>query len=124
MGRVIRLKSVKCLLLPFRSTPGRIIGGAWWFVVLIMITSYTANLAAFLTIEKLLTPIESADDLVSQSEIAYGTLDSGSTQAYFSVGNSIINPLYSNGFYLHIGTISIVLPNVHFKGSRAVFPQL
>lgn len=65
--------------------PGRIIGGAWWFVVLIMITSYTANLAAFLTIEKLLTPIESADDLVSQSEIAYGTLDSGSTQAYFMV---------------------------------------
>ena len=52
-----------------------------------MITSYTANLAAFLTIEKLLTPIESADDLVSQSEIAYGTLDSGSTQAYFQVGH-------------------------------------
>ena len=69
----------------FRSIPGRIIGGAWWFVVLIMITSYTANLAAFLTIEKLLTPIDSADDLVAQSEIAYGTLDSGSTQAFFKV---------------------------------------
>ena len=66
--------------------------------MLIMITSYTANLAAFLTIEKLLTPIESADDLVSQSEIAYGTLDSGSTQAYFSVGNSFINLLYSYRF--------------------------
>ena len=50
-----------------------------------MITSYTANLAAFLTIEKLLTPIDSADDLVAQSEIAYGTLDSGSTQAFFKV---------------------------------------
>ena len=72
--------------LPFRSVPGRIIGGAWWFVVLMMISSYTANLAAFLTIEKMLTPIESADDLVSQSEISYGTLDSGSTQAFFRVG--------------------------------------
>ena len=53
-----------------------------------MITSYTANLAAFLTIEKLLTPIDSADDLVAQSEIAYGTLDSGSTQAFFKVSNA------------------------------------
>ena len=68
-----------------RSVPGRIIGGAWWFVVLIMISSYTANLAAFLTIEKMLTPIDSADDLISQSEISYGTLESGSTQAFFQV---------------------------------------
>ena len=72
-----------------RSVPGRIIGGAWWFVVLIMISSYTANLAAFLTIEKMLTPIESADDLISQSEISYGTLDSGSTQAFFRVSFAI-----------------------------------
>ena len=93
------MQIINCLVLPFRSTPGRIIGGAWWFVVLIMITSYTANLAAFLTIEKLLTPIESADDLVSQSEIAYGTLDSGSTQAYFSVSNSIITSIYQCTYF-------------------------
>ena len=55
-----------------------------------MISSYTANLAAFLTIEKMLTPIESADDLVSQSEISYGTLDSGSTQAFFRVNMILI----------------------------------
>ncbi|KAL3878269.1 hypothetical protein ACJMK2_030634 [Sinanodonta woodiana] len=70
-----------------RSTSGRIVGGAWWSVVLICISSYTANLAAFLTIEKLLTPIESADDLVKQSEIAYGTLDSGSTEEFFMKSN-------------------------------------
>ncbi|WAR00270.1 GRIA2-like protein [Mya arenaria] len=70
-----------------RSAPGRIIGGAWWFAVLITISSYTANLAAFLTIEKLLTPIESADDLVKQTDIAYGTLASGSTQEYFMTSN-------------------------------------
>lgn len=66
-----------------RSASGRIIGGAWWFACLITISSYTANLAAFLTIETLRTPIESADDLVKQSEIAYGTLSSGSTQDFF-----------------------------------------
>ncbi|XP_053398486.1 glutamate receptor 2-like [Mercenaria mercenaria] len=66
-----------------RSASGRIIGGAWWFACLITISSYTANLAAFLTIETLSTPIESADDLVKQSDIAYGTLNSGSTQTFF-----------------------------------------
>jgi hypothetical protein len=69
----------------FRSNAGRIVGGAWWFVVLISISSYTANLAAFLTIEKLLTPIESADDLAKQTDISYGTLDSGASQDFFRV---------------------------------------
>lgn len=82
-----------CVFSGFRSTPGRIIGGAWWFAVLITISSYTANLAAFLTIEKLLTPIESADDLVKQTEIAYGTLDSGTTKEFFRV--SVVDILCS-----------------------------
>jgi len=69
----------------YRSASGRIIGGAWWFAVLITISSYTANLAAFLTIEKLLTPIESADDLVKQTEISYGVVDGGSTKTFFEV---------------------------------------
>lgn len=69
----------------FRSAAGRIIGGTWWFAVLIVISSYTANLAAFLTIEKMVTAIESADDLAKQTEISYGTLDSGSTQDFFKV---------------------------------------
>lgn len=66
-----------------RSVAGRIIGGTWWFAVLIVISSYTANLAAFLTIDKLLTPIQNADDLAAQTEITYGTLESGSTQSFF-----------------------------------------
>ena len=35
----------------------------WFFFALIMISSYTANLAAFLTVETLEKPIESAEDL-------------------------------------------------------------
>ena len=37
-----------------------------------MISSYTANLAAFLTVERMATPIEKADDLAEQSDIQYG----------------------------------------------------
>jgi len=70
-----------------RSLSGRIVGGVWWFFTLIIISSYTANLAAFLTVERMVSPIESAEDLAKQTEIAYGTLDSGSTKEFFRVKN-------------------------------------
>ncbi|KFP89434.1 Glutamate receptor 3, partial [Apaloderma vittatum] len=72
-----------------RSLSGRIVGGVWWFFTLIIISSYTANLAAFLTVERMVSPIESAEDLAKQTEIAYGTLDSGSTKEFFRV--SLLN---------------------------------
>ncbi|XP_029028786.1 glutamate receptor 1-like isoform X3 [Betta splendens] len=67
-----------------RSLSGRIVGGVWWFFTLIIISSYTANLAAFLTVERMVSPIESAEDLAKQTEIAYGTLEGGSTKDFFS----------------------------------------
>lgn len=60
-------------------------GGIWWFFTLIIISSYTANLAAFLTVERMITPIENAEDLASQTDIPYGTLESGSTMTFFRV---------------------------------------
>nr|XP_015811456.2 glutamate receptor 1a isoform X1 [Nothobranchius furzeri] len=66
-----------------RSLSGRIVGGVWWFFTLIIISSYTANLAAFLTVERMVSPIESAEDLAKQTEIAYGTLDAGATKEFF-----------------------------------------
>ena len=55
------------------------VGGVWWFFSLILISSYTANLAAFLTVDRMVAPINSADDLASQTEIEYGALEGGST---------------------------------------------
>ncbi|XP_050301839.1 glutamate receptor ionotropic, kainate 2-like isoform X13 [Anthonomus grandis grandis] len=66
-----------------QATSTRIVGGIWWFFTLIIISSYTANLAAFLTVERMITPIENAEDLASQTEIPYGTLESGSTMTFF-----------------------------------------
>ena len=62
----------------------------WWFFTLIMISSYTANLAAFLTVERMESPIESAEDLAKQTKIKYGCLESGSTRAFFRVSISRI----------------------------------
>ncbi|XP_074105439.1 glutamate receptor ionotropic, kainate 2 isoform X3 [Cotesia typhae] len=66
-----------------KATSTRIVGGVWWFFTLIIISSYTANLAAFLTVERMITPIEHAEDLAGQTDITYGTLDSGSTMTFF-----------------------------------------
>lgn len=68
-----------------RAISTRIIGGTWWFFTLIIISSYTANLAAFLTVERMVSPIESADDLAKQTEISYGTLEGGTTMTFFKV---------------------------------------
>jgi hypothetical protein len=64
---------------------GRTIASFWWFFTLIIISSYTANLAAFLTIERMEAPIESVADLAAQNKIRYGALRSGSTAGFFRV---------------------------------------
>ena len=66
-----------------RSMSGRIVGSVWWFFTLIIISSYTANLAAFLTVERMQSPIESAEDLAKQTEIKYGMVDAGTTKEFF-----------------------------------------
>ncbi|KAG1656735.1 Glutamate receptor 4 [Nymphon striatum] len=66
-----------------RSISGRIIGSCWWLFTLIIVSSYTANLAAFLTVEKMVAPINSADDLAKQTEVEYGIYKSGSTSHFF-----------------------------------------
>lgn len=56
-----------------------------WAFTLIIISSYTANLAAFLTVQRMEVPIESVDDLADQTAIEYGTMHGGSTMTFFQV---------------------------------------
>ena len=69
----------------YRATSTRVIAATWWFFTMIMISSYTANLAAFLTVERMKSPIENADDLAKQTKIHYGCVASGSTMSFFKV---------------------------------------
>ncbi|XP_061189245.1 glutamate receptor 2-like [Saccostrea echinata] len=78
-----------------RSISGRIVGSAWWFFTLILISSYTANLAAFLTIERLIPPIQGVEDLVKNKDVEYGTYKGGSTEAFFEMSQvPIYNQMY------------------------------
>ena len=60
----------------------------WYMFTLILVSSYTANLAASLTAENLHTPIKSAEDLVNQHGIEYGCMEGGSTSTFFKVNLS------------------------------------
>ncbi|CAG0882501.1 unnamed protein product [Cyprideis torosa] len=70
-----------------KAVSTRMVAGMWWFFTLIMISSYTANLAAFLTVERMESPIESAEDLAKQTKIKYGTMATGSTYSFFRDSN-------------------------------------
>ncbi|CAB1316676.1 unnamed protein product, partial [Coregonus sp. 'balchen'] len=61
----------------------RCLSAVWWFFTLIIVSSYTANLAAFLTVQRMEVPIESVDDLADQTIIEYGTMQGGSTMTFF-----------------------------------------
>ncbi|KAM6933901.1 glutamate receptor ionotropic, kainate 1 isoform 3-T3 [Xenentodon cancila] len=77
----------------------RIVGGIWWFFTLIIISSYTANLAAFLTVERMDSPIDSADDLAKQTKIEYGAVRDGSTMTFFKAPlTETRSPLLSYNF--------------------------
>lgn len=68
----------------------RIIGGIWWFFTLIIISSYTANLAAFLTVERMDSSVDSADDMAKQTKIEYGVVKDGATMAFFKVDKQCV----------------------------------
>ncbi|XP_076034612.1 glutamate receptor ionotropic, kainate 2-like isoform X3 [Oratosquilla oratoria] len=78
-----------------KAVSTRIVAGIWWFFTLIMISSYTANLAAFLTVERMESPIEGAEDLAQQTKIKYGCLYGGSTWTFFSTSKM---PTYQRMF--------------------------
>lgn len=59
----------------------------WWFFSLIMTSSYTANLAAFLTKMNMEVPIDGAEALAKQTKIKYGVLRGGSTESFFKNSN-------------------------------------
>jgi len=79
----------------------RIVGGIWWFFTLIIISSYTANLAAFLTVERMESPNDSADDLAKKNKILWWrTAPPWPSSRYCSA----LHLLPTSDFYSFIGT--------------------
>ena len=61
---------------------GRILTGCYWFCILIWVSTYTANLAAFFTVKNVESPINNLDDIV-RSNYKVAMVKSGSTYDFF-----------------------------------------
>ena len=60
-----------------------------------MIATYTANLAAFLTVSRLDQPIENLDDLAKQFKTKYAPQESTATETYFQRMADIEDKFYT-----------------------------
>ncbi|KAL6264414.1 hypothetical protein P5V15_004523 [Pogonomyrmex californicus] len=65
----------------------RMMASCWWFFCLIMVSSYTANLAAFLTVETVTSPFDNVEELAKKKDIKYGAKATGSTFDFFKDSN-------------------------------------
>ncbi|XP_030746457.1 glutamate receptor ionotropic, kainate 2-like [Sitophilus oryzae] len=79
-----------CDILP-KGSCTRLATASWWFFSLIITSSYTANLAAFLTMSRKDDSIDSVEELATQSKVKYGCQEGGSTATFFEKSN---NSLY------------------------------
>ncbi|GJQ86667.1 hypothetical protein Trydic_g7852 [Trypoxylus dichotomus] len=64
----------------------RMTAGIWWFFTLIMVSSYTANLAAFLATENADVPFDNVYQLLeksTKSNIKFGAKNKGATMNFF-----------------------------------------
>jgi len=100
-----------CDILP-KTISTRTVAIMWWFFTLIMMSSYTANLAAFLTASKMSSPVNSAEDLSKQTKIKYGTYCCGSTNSFFK-GSTIPTYIKLNAF------MESAKPSVYTSGNSA-----
>ncbi|KAJ8736978.1 hypothetical protein PYW07_000249 [Mythimna separata] len=62
-----------------RSISGRIVGCVWWFFTLIVISSYTANLASYLTLSRITEPSQTYSKLATCPE---DTLEKPNAEIY------------------------------------------
>ena len=65
-----------------RVSLGRILAGCYWFCILIWVSTYTANLAAFFTVTNTDLPINNLEDIV-KSSYHVAVVDSSSTHEAF-----------------------------------------
>lgn len=66
-----------------KAVSGRLLVAAYWLFVVLMLATFTANLAAFLTVERMQTPVQSLEQLARQSRINYTVVKDSDTHQYF-----------------------------------------
>ncbi|XP_067223880.1 glutamate receptor ionotropic, delta-1 [Chanodichthys erythropterus] len=78
----------------------RIAMGSWWLFTLIVCSSYTANLAAYLTVSRMDNAIRTFQDLSKQTELSFGTVRESAVFEYFRVKGT--NPLEQDSTFAEL----------------------
>ncbi|XP_074601073.1 ionotropic receptor 25a-like [Brevipalpus obovatus] len=68
-----------------RALSGRLVTATWWLFGFIVVASYTANLAAFLTVSRLDRNIQTFDDLTIQYKVRYSPVEGTATARHFEM---------------------------------------
>jgi len=80
---------------PPKSLSGRILASTYWLFVVLMLATFTSNLAAFLTVERMKTSINSLDDLASSTVINYTTVGGSMAHKYFENMKAAEDEIYN-----------------------------
>jgi hypothetical protein len=74
---------------------GRIIVGVWWLVVLVIVTSYSGNLVAFLTFPKYEVAITNVEELLARrSTVSWGILKDTAIEEHLRVSYNFLRQLF------------------------------
>ncbi|XP_068974184.1 ionotropic receptor 25a-like [Bombus flavifrons] len=79
-----------------KNLSGKIVAGTWWLFGFVMVAAYSANLAAYETLERLQRNIESMDDLRKQYRVRYSTVANSSAFKYFLAMRGMEEWFYTN----------------------------
>ena len=68
-----------------KALSSRVLVAAYWLFVVLMLATFTANLAAFLTVERMQETVKSLEELNRQSKINYTVMRDSPYLEYFQV---------------------------------------
>ncbi|XP_012263496.2 ionotropic receptor 25a [Athalia rosae] len=78
-----------------KALSGRTLVAAYWLFVVLMLATFTANLAAFLTVERMQSPVQSLEQLARQSRINYTVHANSHVHQYFINMKNAEDKLYT-----------------------------
>ncbi|CAD1477130.1 unnamed protein product [Heterotrigona itama] len=78
-----------------KALSSRTLVAAYWLFVVLMLATFTANLAAFLTVERMQSPVQSLEQLARQSRINYTVVANSTEHQYFMNMKNAEDKLYT-----------------------------
>ena len=95
-----------------KSVSGKVLVAAYWLFVVLMVSTFTSNLAAFLTVERMQATgeggVKNLDMLADQSRIGYTLLKHSSVHQYFKNMAGAENELYGYCFDIYFEKVAFI----------------